>query len=90
MGDEYPNYINQQGKFLTPTAYSNPVMGYTEWVVSDKVMDNTSSPNGTIRNIRHNDQFCPYDMHDGWEYRDAAGAWVEDHTLTVNCVGRHM
>lgn len=83
MADEYPIYINRYGRFLTPHAYSNPVIGYTVWLVSDVPMDT----NGTIRNNKHDDMFCPYDMHDGWEYMDTkTGLWVEDTTLTVNCV----
>merc|ERR1711918_307563 len=31
MGDKYPDYRNNQGWFLTPTAYSNPFSGITEW-----------------------------------------------------------
>ena len=38
------------------------------------------------RNIKHNDQFCPYDMPDGWEYLDSNDRWVEDTTITVSCV----
>ena len=38
------------------------------------------------RNIKHNDQFCPYDMPDGWEYLDSNDLWVEDTTITVSCV----
>ena len=38
------------------------------------------------RNIQHNDQFCPYDMPDGWEYLDSNDRWVEDTTITVSCV----
>merc|ERR1712212_418441 len=56
MGNEFPDYINSQGWFLTPTAYSNPVMGYTEWVVSHSILDTGRQGNGTIRNIQHNDQ----------------------------------
>jgi len=88
MGNEYPDYINSQGWFLTPTAYSNPVMGYTEWVVSHSILDTGRQGNGTIRNIQHNDQYCPYDMPDGWEYLDSNDNWVEDTTITVSCV-RH-
>jgi len=86
MGDEYPNYVNPGGRFLTPTAYSNPVMGYTEWVVSNRIMDTGREGNGTIRNIRHNDQYCPYDMPDGWEFLDSGGEWREDPTIAVHCV----
>merc|ERR1719481_1041147 len=83
LGDEYPNYVNPDGRFLTPDGYSNPVIGYTVWYVSDQVLDT----NGTIRNNRHSDQYCPYDLHDGWEYRDKyTGQWLEDKTLTVKCV----
>jgi len=83
MVDEYPIYRNRYGRFLTPNAYSNPVLGYTVWLVSDIPMDT----NGTIRNNKHDDMFCPYDMHDGWEFMDReTGEWVEDTTLTVKCV----
>merc|ERR1711915_733722 len=85
MADEYPIYINSHGRFLTPHAYSNPVIGYTVWLVSDIPLDT----NGTIRNNKHDDMFCPYDMLDGWEFLDkASGDWVEDPTLRVNCVQR--
>jgi len=84
MGDEYPNYQNKKGLFLTPHAYSNPVLGYTTWLVSDTVLDTS----GSIRNNKHDDQFCPYDMHDGWEFQDQlTGEWVEDPTMTVTCTG---
>jgi len=85
MADKYPIYINSHGRFLTPHAYSNPVIGYTVWLVSDIPLDT----NGTIRNNKHDDMFCPYDMLDGWEFLDrASGDWVEDPTLRVNCVQR--
>jgi len=88
MGDKYPDYINSQGWFLTPTAYSNPIRDYTEWVVSHTILDTGREGNGTIRNIQHSDQYCPYDMPDGWEYLDSNDNWVEDATITVSCV-RH-
>ena len=52
----------------------------------------TSSPSRghgiiTIRNTKHDDLPCPYDMHDGWEVKDEdTNSWVEDKTLTVACV----
>jgi len=83
MADEYPIYVNSAGRFLTPHEYSNPVLGYTVWLVSDVPMDT----NGTIRNNKHDDMFCPYDMLDGWEFMDSStGLWVEDNTMTVKCV----
>ncbi|XP_023342524.1 salivary glue protein Sgs-3 isoform X2 [Eurytemora carolleeae] len=82
MGDEYPNYVNKGNVFLTPHSHSNPVIGYTIWLVSTKVLDTT----GYIRNNKHDDLYCPYDMLDGWEYLDKAGNWVEDETLKVECV----
>ena len=43
------------------------------------------------RNIKHDDTFCPYDMHDGWEYYDAdTQEWKEDASLQVLCVKPHM
>merc|ERR1712013_305843 len=86
MNNVYPDYVNIQGWFLTPTAYSNPILGYTEWVVSQNVLDTGREGNGTIRNIKRNDQFCPYDMPDGWEYLDSNNRWVEDTTITVSCI----
>ena len=46
----------------------------------------SSTHNFFVRNIRHNDQFCPYDMPDGWEYLDSNNNWKEDTTITVSCV----
>eukprot|EP00088_Acartia_fossae_P011515 TRINITY_DN15851_c0_g2_i1.p1 TRINITY_DN15851_c0_g2~~TRINITY_DN15851_c0_g2_i1.p1 ORF type:complete len:173 (+),score=19.73 TRINITY_DN15851_c0_g2_i1:59-520(+) len=83
LDDMYPNYVNKNGIFLTPNAYSNPVLEYTIWLVSEDVLSTT----GYIRNNKHDDQYCPYDMHDGWEYFDSqAGVWREDNTLQVLCV----
>ena len=43
------------------------------------------------RNIKHDDTFCPYHMHDGWEYYDAdTQEWKEDASLQVLCVKPHM
>jgi len=86
IGDAYPLYQNKDQIFMTPHAYSNPIIGFTHWLVSTKVLDTT----GFIRNEKHEDQFCPYDMEDGWEYKDPQdGIWKEDSTLHVLCVHPH-
>jgi len=86
MGGEYPDYRNKDGIFLTPHAYSNPILGYTVWLVSTVVLDTS----GMIRNDKHDDQYCPYDMHDGWQYWDEqAQDWRDDDTLRVLCVHPH-
>jgi len=79
----YPDYINRRGLFLTPDAYSNPGHGIIRWIVSHNVLPET----GTIRNVRHDDINCPYDLHDGWEYLDPdTEDWRDDETLRVRCV----
>jgi len=85
--DEYPVYINENGLFLTPDYISNPVFGMTRWIVGDIPL----AENGTVRNINHDDTFCPYDMHDGWEFYDAdTQEWKEDASLQVLCVKPHV
>jgi len=84
LGDEYPNYIQRNGLFLTPGEHTSPMIGYTTWIVSTEVLAGT----GTIRNIKHDTVTCPYDIHDGWQYWDETrGRWVEDQTLSVTCPG---
>ena len=62
---------------------SNPVMGITRYILSPSI----SGVEGIVRNTRHDDLSCPYDMHDGWEVLDKdTNSWVEDNTLTVACV----
>ena len=63
--------------------FSNPVMEITRYIVSSS----PSGEDGIIRNNKHDDLLCPYDMQDGWEVKDEdTNSWVEDKTLTVNCV----
>jgi len=83
MGNEYPQYVNHEGIYLTPHAYSNPILAYTIWLVSENMLDTT----GYIRNDKHDDVYCPYDMRDGWQYFDKQTQdWADDETLTVTCV----
>merc|ERR1719222_141598 len=49
MSDTYPLYKNKDGVYMTPHAYSNPSIGFTHWLVSNKVLDTT----GFIRNEKH-------------------------------------
>jgi len=86
LDDLYPVYVNKFGQFLTPDYFSNPVMGITRWIVANNVL----ALNGTIRNIKHDDLTCPYDMHDGWQFYDnLQDLWIDDESLEVLCVEPH-
>merc|ERR1712133_227132 len=88
--DLYPVYVNQFGQYLIPDEYSNPVWGITRWIVTYDINSQAPSRNSTIRNIYHDDIYCPYDMHDGWQYMDNnTGKWTTDETLKVLCVEPH-
>merc|ERR1712126_718395 len=88
--DLYPVYVNQFGHYLIPDEYSNPVWGITRWIVTYDINSQAPSRNSTIRNIYHDDIYCPYDMHDGWQYMDNnTGKWTTDETLKVLCVDPH-
>ena len=82
--DMLPVYVNQFGYYLQPDKYSNPVMGITRWMVSQEVDGDDGK--AMIRNIKHDDIVCPYDMRDGWEVIMHADTWEEDMTLSVTCV----
>ena len=63
--------------------FSNPVMGITRYIVASLI----SGDDGLVRNTKHDDLSCPYDMHDGWEVLDKdTNNWIEDKTLTISCV----
>jgi len=81
--DMYPVYVNQFGQYLIPDEFSNPVMEITRYIVSSS----PSGEDGIIRNNKHDDLLCPYDMQDGWEVKDEdTNSWMEDKTITVTCV----
>ena len=51
-----------------------------------------ASEHALIRNIRHSDIHCPYDLLDGWEVIThcpecvVEESWEEDVSLSVTCV----
>ena len=57
--------------------YTGNYQEHSAWRSGESLLQN--NPNLIL-------QYCPYDLHDGWEYLDSAGVWVEDYTLAVHCV----